>query len=50
MATAKLCFWDCFLLNFARVEYALTEFGASLEPILKQLNLWGEKAKKIKSA
>lgn len=33
-----------------RVEYALTEFGASLQPILKELNLWGEKAKKIKSA
>ena len=28
-----------------RVEYALTELGASLEPILKKLNDWGEKAK-----
>lgn len=31
-----------------RVEYALTDFGKSLQPILKQLNEWGEKAKMIK--
>jgi DNA-binding HxlR family transcriptional regulator len=28
-----------------RVEYALTKLGASLQPILEQLNNWGEKAK-----
>jgi DNA-binding HxlR family transcriptional regulator len=28
-----------------RVEYALTKFGASLQPILQQLNDWGEQAK-----
>jgi DNA-binding HxlR family transcriptional regulator len=34
-----------------RVEYALTKLGLSLQPILEQLNNWGEKAKnnKIKS-
>jgi len=32
-----------------RVEYALTELGLSLQPILKQLNDWGENTKKIKS-
>ena len=31
-----------------RVEYALTDLGLSLQPILEQLNNWGEKAKKIK--
>jgi DNA-binding HxlR family transcriptional regulator len=31
-----------------RVEYALTKLGSSLQPILKQLNNWGEKAKKTK--
>lgn len=31
-----------------RVEYALTTLGSSLQPILEQLNNWGEKAKKIK--
>lgn len=31
-----------------RVEYALTELGLSLQPILKQLNDWGENTKKIK--
>jgi DNA-binding HxlR family transcriptional regulator len=31
-----------------RVEYALTDFGKSLHPILKELNEWGEMAKKIK--
>lgn len=28
-----------------RVEYALTPLGASLEPVLRQLNMWGENAK-----
>lgn len=28
-----------------RVEYALTKLGASLQPILEQLNNWGELAK-----
>jgi len=32
-----------------RVEYALTELGLSLQPILKQLNDWGENTKKIKN-
>lgn len=32
-----------------RVEYALTALGSSLQPILEQLNNWGEKAKKIKT-
>jgi DNA-binding HxlR family transcriptional regulator len=32
-----------------RVEYALTKFGLSLQPILEQLNKWGVKAKKIKA-
>lgn len=32
-----------------RVEYALTELGLSLQPILQQLNDWGESTKKIKS-
>nr|WP_315220911.1 helix-turn-helix domain-containing protein [uncultured Flavobacterium sp.] len=32
-----------------RVEYALTQFGTSLQPILKQLNTWGEKAQNIKN-
>lgn len=31
-----------------RVEYALTPFGLSLQPILKELNVWGENAKNIK--
>jgi DNA-binding HxlR family transcriptional regulator len=31
-----------------RVEYALTKLGSSLQPILEQLNNWGEKAKKTK--
>lgn len=31
-----------------RVEYALTKLGASLQPILEQLNDWGEKATKLK--
>jgi DNA-binding HxlR family transcriptional regulator len=31
-----------------RVEYALTKLGLSLQPILEQLNNWGEKAKKTK--
>jgi DNA-binding HxlR family transcriptional regulator len=26
-----------------RVEYSLTEFGYSLEPLLNQLRLWGQK-------
>ncbi len=33
----------------ARVEYALTKLGLSLQPILAQLNEWGEKAKKTKA-
>jgi len=32
-----------------RVEYTLTKLGASLRPILKELNQRGEKAKKIKA-
>lgn len=32
-----------------RVEYALTKLGLSLQPILGQLNVWGEKAKKAKA-
>lgn len=32
-----------------RVEYTLTELGLSLQPILKQLNDWGENTRKIKS-
>jgi DNA-binding HxlR family transcriptional regulator len=32
-----------------RVEYALTNLGLSLQPILEQLNTWGEKAKKTKA-
>jgi DNA-binding HxlR family transcriptional regulator len=32
-----------------RVEYALTKLGLSLQPILEQLNNWGEKAKKSKT-
>lgn len=32
-----------------RVEYALTKLGLSLQPILEQLNNWGENAKKIKT-
>lgn len=32
-----------------RVEYALTDLGSSLQPILEQLNHWGENAKKVKS-
>jgi DNA-binding HxlR family transcriptional regulator len=32
-----------------RVEYALTPLGASLQPVLKQLNNWGEKAREIKA-
>lgn len=32
-----------------RVEYALTELGASLQPILQSLNHWGENAKSLKS-
>ncbi|WP_159476781.1 helix-turn-helix domain-containing protein [Dyadobacter sp. 3J3] len=32
-----------------RVEYALTKLGWSLQPILEQLNLWGEKAKTDKA-
>lgn len=32
-----------------RVEYGLTKLGASLQPILQQLNDWGEKAKKSKT-
>lgn len=32
-----------------RVEYALTKLGLSLQPILEQLNTWGEKAKKTKA-
>lgn len=31
-----------------RVEYALTKLGSSLQPILEQLNNWGEKTKKTK--
>ncbi|WP_298115612.1 helix-turn-helix domain-containing protein [Flavobacterium sp.] len=31
-----------------RVEYALTPLGVSLQPILLELNKWGENAKKIK--
>ena len=31
-----------------RVEYALTDLGASLQPILEQLNNWGKNAKLIK--
>ncbi len=31
-----------------RVEYALTDLGASLQPILEQLNNWGKNAKQIK--
>ncbi|WP_305952884.1 helix-turn-helix domain-containing protein [Emticicia oligotrophica] len=31
-----------------RVEYALTKLGSSLQPILEQLNNWGEIAKKTK--
>ena len=31
-----------------RVEYALTDLGKSLEPILKQLYIWGENTKKMK--
>lgn len=31
-----------------RVEYALTELGLSLQPVLKQLNDWGENTRKIK--
>lgn len=31
-----------------RVEYALTKLGSSLQPILEQLNNWGEKAKTTK--
>ncbi len=30
-----------------RVEYALTDLGHSLEPILQQLNAWGEANMKI---
>ncbi len=32
----------------ARVEYTLTDLGASLQPILEQLFHWGEKARKSK--
>ncbi len=32
-----------------RVEYALTTLGLSLQPILEQLNKWGEKVKKTKA-
>lgn len=32
-----------------RVEYALTDLGKSLEPVLKQLYNWGENARKVKS-
>ena len=31
-----------------RLEYDLTKLGSSLQPILEQLNNWGEKAKKTK--
>ncbi|AZA55028.1 winged helix-turn-helix transcriptional regulator [Chryseobacterium sp. G0201] len=31
-----------------RVEYALTELGLSLQPILSSLYQWGDKAQKIK--
>ncbi|MCX6317644.1 MAG: helix-turn-helix domain-containing protein [Bacteroidetes bacterium] len=29
-----------------RVEYTLTKLGISLQPVLNQLNQWGQKAKK----
>ena len=32
-----------------RVEYALTDLGKSLEPVLKQLYDWGENTRKTKS-
>lgn len=32
-----------------RVEYALTKLGASLQPILRELNQWGEQTKKLKA-
>jgi len=32
-----------------RVEYALTDLGKSLEPVLKQLSDWGDHARKTKS-
>lgn len=32
-----------------RVEYALTELGGSLQPILSELNHWGESTKNLKN-
>ncbi|PHO17479.1 transcriptional regulator [Malaciobacter molluscorum LMG 25693] len=32
-----------------KVEYSMSEYGESLKPILKQLYLWGEEHKKLRS-